>query len=95
MKSLSSSSDNRFWSAFAIDGSWRELAKAEPVYERLAGWRTSTKGMCEWDDLPAAAREYLLFLERKSGVEVGCVSTGPERNETVRRAGSRFAALTA
>ncbi len=28
MKSLPSSSDNCFWSAFAIDGSWRELAKA-------------------------------------------------------------------
>ena len=88
--------------AYKIDGAatceipatWRELAKAEPVYERLPGWKTSTKGICGWDDLPAAAREYVLFLERQSGVEVGCISTGPERNETVHRAGTRFAALT-
>jgi len=88
--------------AYRIDGAttceipatWRELAKAEPVYERLPGWKTSTKGVCGWGDLPAAAREYVLFLERQSGVEVGCISTGPERNDTVRRAGSRFAALT-
>ena len=88
--------------AYRIDGvttceipaTWRHLAKAEPVYERLPGWKTSTKGVSEWADLPAAAQKYLLFLERQSGVEVGCVSTGPERNETVRRAGSRFAALT-
>jgi adenylosuccinate synthase len=77
-----------------IPATWRDLAGAEPVYERLPGWRTTTKGVSEWADLPPAAQEYLLFLERQSGVEVGCISTGPERNETVRRAGSRFAALT-
>lgn len=88
--------------AYRIDGAttceipatWRELAKAEPVYERLPGWKTSTKGISEWADLPAAAQQYLLFLERQSGVEVGCISTGPERNETVRRPRSRFTALT-
>jgi adenylosuccinate synthase len=77
-----------------IPATWRDLAAAEPVYERLPGWRTTTKGISEWADLPRAAQEYLLFLERQSGVEVGCISTGPERNETVRRGGSRFAALT-
>jgi adenylosuccinate synthase len=78
-----------------MPATYRELAKAEPIFERLPGWRSSTKGVSEWTELPAAAREYLLFLERQSGVEVGCVSTGPERNETVRRDGSRFMALTA
>jgi len=77
-----------------IPATWRELAKAEPVYERLPGWRTRTKGMSEWGDLPRAAQQYLLFLEGQSGVEVGCISTGPERNETIRRGESRFAALT-
>jgi adenylosuccinate synthase len=88
--------------AYRIDGettceipaTWRQLARAEPVYERLPGWKSITKGVSEWDDLPRAAQQYLLFLERQSGVEVGCISTGPERNETIRRAGSRFAALT-
>ncbi len=77
-----------------IPATWRELARAEPVYERLPGWKSVTKGISEWDELPRAAQQYLLFLERQSGVEVGCISTGPERNETIRRAGSRFAALT-
>jgi adenylosuccinate synthase len=78
-----------------IPATWRDLAKAQPVYERLPGWRTSTKGVSAWADLPDAAQKYILFLERQSGVEVGCISTGPERNETVLRGGSRFAALTA
>ncbi|MGA2714948.1 MAG: adenylosuccinate synthase [Bryobacteraceae bacterium] len=89
--------------AYRIDGAatceipatCRELAKAEPVYERLPGWKTSTRGVSRWEELPAAAQQYLLFLERKSGVEVGCISTGPERTETILRAGTRFAELTA
>ncbi len=76
-----------------MPATYRELAKAEPVYERLPGWKTSTKGISEWNVLPPAAQQYVLFLERQPGVEVGCISTGPERNETVCRGNSRFAAL--
>ena len=42
-----------------------------------------------------AARKYLLFLEERTGVEVGCVSTGPERNQTVQRSNTLFAAAIA
>jgi adenylosuccinate synthase len=72
----------------------RELAKAEPVYEVLPGWKSSTEGIDAWDCLPAAARDYVLFLEKVTGVEAGCISTGPERNQTVRRLGSRFESIT-
>jgi adenylosuccinate synthase len=72
----------------------RELAKAEPVFEVLPGWRTSTEGISKWEDLPGAAKEYVMFLEDQTGVEAGCVSTGPERNQTVRRPNSRFSEAT-
>ena len=72
----------------------RELAKAEPVYEVLPGWKSSTEGIADWDGLPPAARAYVLFLEKVTGVEAGCISTGPERNQTVRRPGSRFEQIT-
>jgi adenylosuccinate synthase len=72
----------------------RELAKAKPVFEVLPGWRTSTEGISDWDRLPAAARDYVTFLEEQTGVEAGCISTGPERNQTVRRPNSRFAEAT-
>ena len=78
-----------------VPPTWRELARAEPIYESLPGWQSSTRGISQWADLPAAARRYISFLEEQTGVEAGCISTGPERNETVLRAGSRFAALTA
>jgi adenylosuccinate synthase len=77
-----------------MPATYRELATAEPIYEHLPGWQSSTKGTSEWSKLPATAQSYLLFLESQARVEVGCISTGPERNETIVRPGSRFVALT-
>ena len=73
----------------------REIATIEPVYERLPGWSESTAGIAKFEDLPAKARQYLEFLESKTGVEVGCISTGPERNQTIVRRGSRLEKLIA
>jgi adenylosuccinate synthase len=71
------------------------LEAIEPVFECLPGWRTSTAGISNYEDLPQPARDYLAYLETRTGVEVGCISTGPERNETIVRKGSRFAKLFA
>jgi len=71
----------------------REIAALEPVYECLPGWRSSTFGMACYDELPVKAREYLAYLESRTGVEVGCISTGPERQQTIVRPGSRFERL--
>jgi adenylosuccinate synthase len=73
----------------------KEMAALEPVYECLPGWRSSTFGISSYDELPAQARDYVDFLENKSGVEVGCISTGPERNQTIVKPGSHFARLFA
>jgi adenylosuccinate synthase len=70
-----------------------EIEKLEPVYQRLPGWRAATFGVCSYHDLPEKARDYLAFLESRTGVEVGCISTGPERNQTIVRPGSRFEKL--
>ena len=71
------------------------LEAVEPVFECLPGWRTPTAGISEYDQLPQAARDYLAYLETRTGVEIGCISTGPERNQTIVRKGSRFAKLFA
>jgi adenylosuccinate synthase len=69
------------------------MQRVEPVYELLPGWKRNTRGLSTSDDLPAAARDYIAFLEERSGVEVGCVSTGPERTETLVLPGTRLAKL--
>jgi adenylosuccinate synthase len=70
-----------------------EIAALQPVYECRPGWQSSTFGISSYDELPLKAREYLAFLEQQTGVEVGCISTGPERNQTIVRSGSRLQEL--
>jgi adenylosuccinate synthase len=59
----------------------------------LPGWVCSTRGIDRYEKLPERARAYLQFLEERTGVEIGGVSTGPERNETMIRTGSRLEKL--
>jgi adenylosuccinate synthase len=61
----------------------QDLRRIEPVYETLPGWNTSTEGITEMDKLPANARAYVEFLSRAMDVEIGLVSTGPERDQTI------------
>src|SRR5947209_2600088 len=61
----------------------QDLRRIEPVYETLPGWQTSTVGTTEINDLPANARAYVEFLSRAIGVEIGLITTGPERDQTI------------
>jgi adenylosuccinate synthase len=61
----------------------QDLRRVEPVYATLPGWRSSTLGMTEMSSLPANARRYVDFLSQQIGVEIGLVSTGPERTQTI------------
>jgi adenylosuccinate synthase len=57
-----------------------------PIYESWPGWQTPTKGARDYAQLPAEARRYIARLEEVSGVPVGLVSTGSDRDETIIRA---------
>jgi adenylosuccinate synthase len=50
-------------------------------------------GIQFYPDLPQLARDYLKFLSERTGVEIGCISTGPERDETILIEGSRLLQL--
>ncbi len=60
-----------------------DLHKAVPVYEELPGWQTEIGDARTIDELPAAARDYVLFLSERSGVPVSYIGVGPERLQTV------------
>jgi adenylosuccinate synthase len=59
------------------------LAEAEPVYETLPGWETSTDGARRWDDLPERARAYLRRLEELTGAPIWYVSVGTRRDQII------------
>ncbi|HSM69576.1 MAG TPA: adenylosuccinate synthase [Xanthomonadales bacterium] len=59
---------------------WERL---EPVYRSFPGWQRSTRGVTEFDALPASARAYLRSVEELSGAPIHMVSTGPDRSENI------------
>ena len=57
----------------------------EPIYESWPGWTAPTKGARSYNQLPDEAKRYIKRLEEVSGVPVGLISTGSDRNETIIR----------
>ncbi|HFE39182.1 MAG TPA: adenylosuccinate synthase [Gammaproteobacteria bacterium] len=55
----------------------------KPIYESVPGWKESTIGIRQFDDLPSNAKNYLKRIEDMTETKIAIVSTGPERNETI------------
>jgi adenylosuccinate synthase len=66
------------------------LAMVEPEYKTLPGWRKPTPGIREVKELPTAARDYLSFISDQLQVEIGMISTGPERDATIIPRGTKL-----
>jgi len=71
---------------------WEQL---EPVYETLPGWNVNTEACTCFEDLPPRARDYLKFLGERVGAEIGLISTGPQRHQSIPVPGSYLAQLLA
>jgi adenylosuccinate synthase len=59
------------------------LARCEPVYETMRGWKRPTRGARTLEQLPAEARAYVARLEETSHVRAALVSTGSDRDDTI------------
>ena len=66
-----------------IPASLKVLAQVEPVYEEFDGWMTDITGIRTYDELPLNARKYLERLSEIIGVELGIVSVGAGRQQTI------------
>jgi adenylosuccinate synthase len=75
----------------AIPPDVETLALVEPEYKTLPGWRKPTPGIRDVKDLPTAARDYLNFISDQLQVEIGMISTGPERDATIIPRGTKLA----
>jgi adenylosuccinate synthase len=69
--------------AHTIPADVRGLESIVPIYTTLKGWQTSTEGVESFAQLPAAAQDYLKFLEDNSDARIGMISTGPDRDQTM------------
>lgn len=61
------------------------LSSLRPVYEDMKGWPEEIGGIRIWEELPEAARNYVIRVEALSGAPVRLVSTGPDRSEVIWR----------
>ena len=66
-----------------IPASLKVLAEVEPVYETFPGWKTDISGIRSYDDLPENARNYLERMAEVTGISLGIVSVGPNRDQTI------------
>ena len=57
--------------------------KIKPVYKAFPGWKTSTSGIKNIDDLPENAKKYIFALEEFVGAKISSISTSPERDDTI------------
>ena len=66
-----------------IPASLNVLARVEPVYETFEGWKEDISGCRDYAKLPEKARKYLERLSAVTGVAIGIVSVGPNRDQTI------------
>lgn len=66
-----------------IPASLKVLAKVEPVYETFAGWKTDISKCRNYSDLPENAKKYLERMAEVTGIKLGIVSVGPNREQTI------------
>ena len=57
--------------------------KVKPIYKRFEGWKSSTNGIKNFNDLPEKAKIYIKELEKFIETKISSISTSPERNDTI------------
>lgn len=57
--------------------------KVKPIYKTFPGWKSSTQGARNMQDLPVKAKNYIYALEDFIGCKVSSISTSPEREDTI------------
>jgi len=66
-----------------LPASSNDQMKVKPVYRTFPGWKKSTKGIRNLDDLPDNAKKYIHAVEDFIGAKISSISTSPERQDTI------------
>ena len=60
-----------------------EQLKVKPIYKVFKGWKSSTRGIKEFEKLPENAKYYIKQLEDFINAKISSISTSPERKDTI------------
>ena len=66
-----------------LPGETHVLAECTPIYEEMAGWKTSTSEVRRFDALPDRAQQYLRRISALTGTPISLVSVGSDRSQTI------------
>tara|TARA_Y100000590_G_scaffold216700_1_gene245475 strand:- start:259 stop:1551 length:1293 start_codon:yes stop_codon:yes gene_type:complete len=66
-----------------LPASVEDQNKIKPIYKIFKGWKTSTKGIKNFDVLPDNAKNYIYSIEDFVGAKISSISTSPEREDTI------------
>ena len=61
----------------------KDQFKVKPIYKTFPGWKISTKGVRNINELPEKARNYIIAVEDFIGAKISSISTSPEREDTI------------
>ena len=60
-----------------------QLDKVTPIYKTMPGWKRSSRGIQQVEELPKELIAYIKLLEDLVSASVSIISTGPRREETI------------
>ena len=66
-----------------LSGDAQFLAKCQPVYKEVDGWREDLSKIRRFKKLPKNAQNYIKTIEKFVGVSVKFISVGPNRGEVI------------
>ena len=66
-----------------LPASVEDQLKIKPIYKTFPGWKKSTSGIKNIEELPEEAKEYIYAVEDFIGAKISSVSTSPEREDTI------------
>ena len=61
------------------------IAEAKPVIEYMPGWQCDVSKCRTFEELPKAAQDYILYIEKNIGCPITNISVGAARDEIIRR----------
>ena len=57
--------------------------RIKPIYKIFPGWKTSTRGVKNIEELPQKAKNYIYEVERCIETKISSISTRPKREATI------------
>jgi len=73
--------DGQFLTEFPVTTG--DLARCQPIYEELPGWKEEISGVKFMRDLPRQAQSYVDFITNELATPIDVVSVGPGRDQTL------------